>query len=226
MNIPAKNTIEAKDFSGVSPNAMKVAMKKAAQGNGKAFRVIFNAFNERLTWRFIAEYKVDANVAKDLAIEVISKVWEKAGSYDSSKAHVTTWVYSIAHFHFIDYKRQNQKRESIFSIYDVLFTDYREIHPKFEAHELSATPEQLLMDDEKNEFVESLLSEKLLGKKLFKIMKLRYEKDLSLKEVAQETGTNESTVRTSIFRAKNLIKDFLKKNAELANCYALPSYAL
>ena len=225
MNIPHKQTIEAKDFSGVSPHSMKVAMKKAAQGNGKAFRVIFNAFYERLKWRFITEYKVDENTAQDLSAEVISKVWEKASNYDSTKAHVTTWVYSMAHFHFIDYTRKSQSKKFTFSISELLFIDHREVKPQFEAHELSSTPEQIMIEDESSEFAKSLLSEKILGKKLYKLMELRYIKELSLKDVAKESNTNESTVRTSIFRAKKIIKEFLRKNSELANSYALPAFA-
>jgi len=216
----------AKDFNGVSPEALKVAIKKAAQKNHKAFRVIFNAFYEKLISHFIFDKEVDVDVAKDLAIEVLSKVWEKASMYDSSRGEVTTWVYNVADFHFIDYIRREQSKKNYFYLYKLINTDYAEAPSEFNVHGRTKNPEQIMIKSEASDFINDLFCEDVLGAGLMKIMELRYVKELSLKEVAKKLKMNDSTVRVQLRRGRIKIQEFISSNFELASQFALPQMAM
>ncbi len=50
---------------------------------------------------------------EDLQSEVFLKIQKKAADYDSQKAAISTWVYTIAHNTVIDYYRTNKMADSI-----------------------------------------------------------------------------------------------------------------
>jgi RNA polymerase sigma-70 factor, ECF subfamily len=210
MNIQTKKTLEPKDFNGVTPEDLRKAIENSANGCHKAFKVIFNAMYEPMVWYFIGMKKVsDHQVAKDLTNEVLSKVWENSSTYDSTISHVTTWIYSIADFHFIDYVRRQQTKKRYFVIYNLINTEYQLDPREIKISEPSENPEQLMINAETLRDIKNLFSEKVVGKNLSSLMKLRYLDELSLNEIASELNMNDSTVRVNLKRGREKIKKFV-----------------
>jgi RNA polymerase sigma-70 factor (ECF subfamily) len=221
MNIPTKNTLEPKEFNGVTPEALREAMDQAARGCHRAFNVIFNAFHEPMVWYFIGVKKVDEQTACDLTNEVLTKVWEKASHYESERGHVTTWVYSIAEFHFIDYLRRQQSKKQYFSVYELLITEYQLDPSEIKISELSENPEQIMIKSETEDCISELFTERVIGKSLFKLMELRYVEELSLKQIADKLKMKDSTVRVNLKRGREKIQNFVRSHHALATQLSL-----
>lgn len=229
MNIPAKKTFEADNFSGYSPKALRRAIEKSGSGDDRAFTIIYNAFFRNLVRRFIMKgfNPLTEETAKDLTIEVLGKVWEKASKYDPSKGHVTTWIYNIADNHFIDYVRREQSKDSYFYVYRLALTDdivyFRYL--EFVAYHKTKNPEQIMMKKETRGLIDKLLGASVVGDKLAKVMELRYVKELSLKEIAKKLKMNDSTVRVQLKRGRDMIKSHVDKH-QLSTQYNLAGVVL
>ena len=216
MNLTAKN------YSGVAPKTLKVAMIMAAKGDGRAFETIFNAFYERLVLMYITKRKLPTSVAEDLASEVLSKVWEKSSMYDPKTSNVTTWVYTIASNHYIDYRRKEQRKDFYFPMYKILFSDKKADMPAFKIHSHEPTPEQKVIMSELSEFISHMLSVNVLKEKYATLIKLKYVEALSFEEIAVEMGVKaNSTMRTNLARAKQKVKDYISENFSLASQHAV-----
>ena len=211
----------AKNFNGVAPKTLKVAMHLASKGDHKAFNTIYNAFHDKLFWFFLDKKKLNKEAAEDLAIEVIGKVWEKSSKYDPIKSNLSTWIYTIAENHYIDYRRKEQSRISYFPIYKVLFTDSKVDPTAFKVCKQDSNPEQKMIMSELKDFISTLLSTKVLNEKLSEIMELRYIDELSLKEVEKKLKINSSTLRVHVMRAKKEIKEYINANFSISNQHAI-----
>ncbi len=215
------NTSQPKDFNGFSPEELVNAMQRTAEGCQKSFNTIFNAFYKPVKHRIVAEYKVDKNIASDLAHEVLTKVWEKSSHYEVERGHVTTWVYSIIEFHMIDYFRREQSKKNYFAIYKLALMNMQILASDYKVSKLSDNPERILISKERKKYISKLFDKEVIGDTLLQAMELRYVKELSLKEVAQELKMNESTVRVSIMRGKQKIQDFVNSNQEYSEALSL-----
>jgi RNA polymerase sigma-70 factor, ECF subfamily len=220
-NTTDMTTITASNFSGYSPSELITEMKRTADRSEAGFNNIFNAFFFKLRNYFYKEKGVDFETSRDLAIEVLSKVWERADKFDSSKSHVTTWIYSIADNHAIDYFRASQSKKMYFAMYKILFTNYDNIKPDFLVHRLSRTPEQIMINGENSKLLNGLFSDKVLGSKMMELMELRYIEQLSLNEIAEKLGMNDSTLRVNLRRAKAKMKQYIESNSELSENFSL-----
>jgi RNA polymerase sigma-70 factor (ECF subfamily) len=214
--------LTAKDYNGVAPKTLKVAMHMAAKGDGRAFETIFNAFYEKLVLLYINKRKLTTSVAEDLASEVLSKVWEKAPMYNPKNSNVSTWVHTIASNHYIDYRRKEQRKEFYFPMYKILFSDRKADMPAFKVHSHEPTPEQTVIMDELKDFISYLLSSKVLKEKYATLIKLKYIEGMSFEEIAVEMGVKvNSTMRTNLARAKKSVKDYISDNFSLASQHAI-----
>ena len=215
MNLVAKN------YNGVAPKTLKVAMHLASKGDHKAFNTIYNAFHENLFWFFVSKKKLNNEVAEDLAIEVISKVWEKSSLYDPIKSNLSTWIYAIAENHYIDYIRREQTKVAYFPMYKILFTDSKVDPTAFKVCKLDSNPEQKMIMSELGDFISTLLSTKVLSENLSQIMNLRYVEELSLNEIGEKLKMNASTLRVQVMRAKTEIKKYINSNFSLSSQHAV-----
>lgn len=92
---------------------LKLCMQKVAQYRDKdAFSVLFDHFAPLLRSFSLAREPGAALMADELAQVVLIKMWEKACSYNSDKASVSTWVYTLARNSRIDLFRRNGRYTS------------------------------------------------------------------------------------------------------------------
>lgn len=88
-----------------------------------AFAKIFEYFAPRIKGFILQgfESQISPDMADELAQEVMLKVWRKAASYSSSKARVSTWIYTIARNTRIDALRKNKLQESSLDSDDIWY---------------------------------------------------------------------------------------------------------
>src|SRR3972149_84904 len=78
----------------------------------EAAREIFDRYS-RLVFSLALKTVGDQAIAEEITQDVFFRVWEKAGTYHSEQAKVSTWLTSIARYRSIDVlRRQGVRPES------------------------------------------------------------------------------------------------------------------
>jgi len=89
-----------------------------AHQDRKAFKALFDHFSPLLKNYFIGKYPTQSSyqMIEELIQEVMIKVWQKASSYDPSKAAASTWIFTLARNTRIDMLRRQNKYANTTSI--------------------------------------------------------------------------------------------------------------
>ncbi len=97
-------------------------LRKVAQSADRlAFKKLFEHFAPQIKaflMKGIGSYG-DRSQAEEMTQEVMIKVWNKAASFNSSKASLNTWIFTIARNTRIDFIRRNSRAERKIDIEDI-----------------------------------------------------------------------------------------------------------
>ncbi len=170
----------------------------AVAGNRKGYEILLNRYRNSV---YTAMFRMVKNKdeADDLTIEAFGKAFNKLGSYAPDYAF-STWLFRIAINNCIDHIRK--KRIQTFSIDETIKLDGdKEFSHNIRDHE--PDPEQRLIHQQKLAYVSNLVN-KLSGK-YRDIIELRFYKDCSYEEIAQELNLPLGTVKAQLFRAKDIL---------------------
>lgn len=167
----------------------------AARRDREAFKALFGDFAPRLK-AFARRSGASAQVAEDLAQDVMLTVWRRAALFDRRKAAASTWIFTIARNRRIDMIR-------------------REARPDFDPDDPSLRTEETAADD-------SLHARELEGElrravarlpqEQAELMRLAYFEDKSHGVIAEELdlplGTVKSRIRLAMRKLRRMMKDF------------------
>jgi RNA polymerase sigma factor (sigma-70 family) len=145
--------------------------------------------NKGIIYKIANSFCRDADDRKDLAQEIILRLWKSFDTYNEQYKH-STWVYRVALNVAISFYRKEKSRSKI----NVPFTDDIFIIADFEN---TRTTEQ------RSFFLNSFLAEL---KELDRALMLLYLEEKSHKEIAQIIGISETNVATKIGRIKTVLK--------------------
>lgn len=147
---------------------------------------IYTEYRDRVMGYIYARLRSRAD-AEDLCQDVFEKINMKLDSFDSGKASISTWIYSITRNSVIDF--------------------YRRSHPHEEIDENmaqdGAVDDNLLNDETLEELAEAL--EKLPAE-LREIVVLRYYDGIPLTEIAKKMGMSYGMVKLRHNSALELIR--------------------
>ena len=118
-----------------------------------------------------------------------------------SRYAFSTWIFTIAKNHCIDYLRKNNL--TTVSIDELTNNDeyYFEIPSK------DSNPEDLLIRKQRIQLLRRLINQ--LSLKYINVVKLRYFKEMSYSEISEELNLSKSTIKIRLYRArKELLKIF------------------
>ena len=134
--------------------------------------------------------------AEDLCAEVFAKVLRSLPKYDPEKASLSTWIYQITRFTFIDYLRKRRPNEPL--------------------NEELAAAGDISEDYVKKETLERLASAlTALTREERDIIVLRYYKGLSLTEISGLTGISYGMVKVKHKNALRALRDRLGTDEKL-----------
>ena len=104
------------------PDPWEGAIRKVAQSQDRAeFKRLFDHYApliKAFLSKGISSY-ADRSLAEEMTQEVMIKVWNKAASFNSSKASVNTWIFTIARNTRIDFIRRNGRADRTIDIEDI-----------------------------------------------------------------------------------------------------------
>lgn len=88
-------------------NALSLMAAIAERRDRDAFARLYGHFAPRLK-AYLMRQGADDGLAEEVAQEAMLTVWHRAGSFDSTKAGVSTWIYTIARNKRIDRLRRER----------------------------------------------------------------------------------------------------------------------
>ncbi|HZJ19455.1 MAG TPA: sigma-70 family RNA polymerase sigma factor [Pricia sp.] len=171
-------------------------IQKALEGNQIAFSTLLDTF-----WNGIYGFQLkrteNENDAEDITIQTFSKAFDKLHSYDPSYGF-KTWLITISKNIHVDLIRKRKRN---------LETDGNQEAVKKVLDDAPSAEDQLI--NEQN-LAKLLLHIKKLKPHYQEIINLRYFKELSYAEIANELSEPVNNIKVKLLRAKKLLAEAIK----------------
>ncbi len=149
--------------------------------------MLYKRYSNKIFSKCISLLK-DEGLAKDATQEIFVKLFLNMSKF-GEKSKFSTWVYSITYNFCIDYLRRKKKERKLFS-------DEIENAPDV----LEEVPDNELLEMEVGR-LKRVLQEIPTGDKAILLMK--YQDDMSIKDIAGVLDKSESAIKMKIKRAKH-----------------------
>ena len=176
-------------------------------GDQKAYAELLNNYRDSLYFMLLKMTNNQTD-ADDLTIEAFGKAFKNLHQYTPDYAF-STWLFKIAANNCIDFMRRNRR---ISIAYDVNTDEsgHDNYPSNIPSHGLS--PEEKVIEKQKIRLMREVV-EKL--KPHYRLMvELRYFKELSYEEIAEQLNLPLGTVKAQLFRAREFLYQILKNSQE------------
>jgi RNA polymerase sigma factor (sigma-70 family) len=172
-------------------------VSKVLSGDAQAFRLLIKQ-HERLVAHMIGRLIKQDEEREELCQDVFLRVYEKLAEF-TFQSKLSTWIATIAYRYAINHLRKKK----------LLLTDIPE-EESFTKHFVEEeNPESLLEEKDMDGFVLKLVDQ--LPTQYKAVLTLYHVEGMNYLEVAEITGMPEGTVKNYLFRARNLLKEKVKK---------------
>ncbi len=183
---------------------------QSIEGDHQAFSELVERHQQavfNLSYRMLG----DSYEAEDAAQEVFLRAYRHLRRYDLERPF-KTWLLAIASNHCID--RLRKRRFSKLSIDELLPS-----HPALASREPG--PEESVVRHERQDRLQNFLEE--LSPKYRAVIVLHYWYDMSCNEIAEILNTQEGTVKSRLFRARQTLASQLSTSGAVSQILALGS---
>jgi len=182
----------------------KLVQLAIGDGSQQAYAELMKNYRDSLYFMLL-KMTNNPHDAEDLTIEAFGKAFKKLHQYTPEYAF-STWLFKIASNNCIDFIRK--KKKYTFSI-DHNYDDNEtgtEMALKIPAEVLD--PEEELVKKQKIKLMREVVEK--LKPHYRTLIELRYFKELSYEEIAQELNLPLGTVKAQLFRAREFLYQILK----------------
>lgn len=169
-------------------------VSRVLAGDTEAFAELIERYKVAV-YNLCARMLHDPTEAEDAAQEVFVRAYTQLHSYQPGR-RFSTWILSIASHYCIDMLR---RRKPVVDLDTIAFWKQSD----------QPEPEERALSSETRDEVRDLLTK--LPDKYRGVTVLRYWQDLSYDEISQATGLSVATVKTRLFRARELLAKELEK---------------
>jgi RNA polymerase sigma factor (sigma-70 family) len=193
----------------VNPNLSEKAqydfrlVQLARNGDQKAYAELLDRYRDAIYYMLLKMVN-NPNDAEDLTIEAFGKAFKNIEQYTPDFAF-STWLFKIASNNCIDFIRK--KRGSLISL------DQSQEEQEGASDSIqSATPdpEENLIKKQKVSLTRTIVTK--LKPRYRRLIELRYFKEYSYEEIAEELNLPIGTVKAQLFRARELLYNILRKS--------------
>jgi RNA polymerase sigma factor (sigma-70 family) len=179
-------------------NDERALVSQVLSGDLQAFRDLIRQ-HERLVLHMIGQIVKSQEEREELCQDVFMKVYDKLREF-SFQSKLSTWIATIAYRHAINHLRKNK----------MLFSDIPDEERFTQQFINSENPENVMEDKDTNEFVLKLVEELPVQYKT--ILTLYHVEGMHYPEICEVMNMPEGTVKNYLFRARNLLKEKVKKH--------------
>jgi RNA polymerase sigma-70 factor (ECF subfamily) len=191
----------------VNPNLSSKAkydyklVKLAIDGDEQAYAELMDRYRDAIYYMLLKMVN-NKNDAEDLTIEAFGKAFRNIEQY-TPKYAFSTWLFKIATNNCIDFIRK--QKANLISI-DQAEEDEDVSAPPL--HSSNPDPEEDMIKNQRVDLMRDVVDK--LKPRYRNLIKLRYFKEYSYEEIAQELDLPLGTVKAQLFRARELLYNILK----------------
>jgi RNA polymerase sigma factor (sigma-70 family) len=175
----------------------RTLVKNVLAGDMQAFRLLIHQ-HERLVAHMIGRIVKKDEEVEELCQDVFMRVHNKLGEFNFN-SRLSTWIATIAYRYALNHIRKEKVAFSEIPDEEAFTKSFVEVK----------NPESLAEEKDQDAFVMKLIDELPLQYKT--ILTLYHVQDMSYPEICEITGMPEGTVKNYLFRARNLLKEKVKK---------------
>ena len=203
-NSELNSTDEVLNVAHLSDNAKQdyFLVLSAIEGDQKSYAKLMKRYRDSIYFMMLKMVK-NSEDAEDLTVEAFGKAFKNIEKY-SPKFAFSTWLFKIASNNCIDFIRKkkgvtvpidktNEKGDS----YETAIVDKK------------LNPEASFIKKQKAQILRSTV--KSLRPQYRNLIELRYFKELSYTEIAEELNLPLGTVKAQLFRSRELLLNILEK---------------
>ena len=160
------------------------------------FGVLYQRYATKVFGKCISILK-DYDEAKDAVQDIFVKIMTNLANF-GERAQFSTWIYSITYNYCIDIIRKKKKEKT-------LFTDDIERAPDVPEEDV---PDEFLLEMEVKH-LKAVLEDLPTGDRMILLMK--YQDDMSIRDISEVLSKTESAVKMKIKRAKHKAQELFYK---------------
>lgn len=175
---------------------------KAIDGDQQAFTQLLDRYRNSIYFMLLKIVKNEDD-ADDLTIEAFGKAFKNIDKY-SPKFAFSTWLYKIAMNNCFDFLRKQkgitvplEKNNEEGNMYELAIAD------------TGLTPEESFIKDQKAQILRKVVDQ--LKPRYKSLIELRYFKEFSYIEIADELQLPIGTVKAQLFRGRELLLNAIKE---------------
>lgn len=194
----------------INPNLSEKAqhdyklVKLAIAGDEKAYAELLGRYKDAIYYMLLKMVNNKSD-AEDLTIEAFGKAFKNIAQYTPNYAF-STWLFKIATNNCIDFIRK--KKANLISL-DQTSDDHQDgIGTPLQAN--TPDPEEDMIKNQRMALTRSVVEK--LKPRYKTLVELRYFKEYSYEEIANELNLPIGTVKAQLFRARELLYNILKNS--------------
>ncbi|UII26515.1 sigma-70 family RNA polymerase sigma factor [Fulvivirga maritima] len=196
-----------KQFSDKALEDFKLIDQAVKDGDEQAYAKLMERY-KRPVYHMILKMVRNVDDAEDLTIEAFAKAFKNLHRFKKDYTF-STWLFRIATNNAIDFIRK--KRLETMSL-DTSFTDDNGEAVQIDVEDHNLNPQEVAIKSQKIELIQMFVTK--LPAKYQKLVRLRYFKEFSYEEIAQELDAPLGTVKAQLHRARELMYDLVKNKKE------------
>jgi len=178
-------------------------IRQVLGGNREAFRLLVVRY-QRPLFRYLGGFGLERAAADELAQETFLRAFRGLGRYDASQATFSSWLFTIAkHLALNETARSHRRAPHV---------ELPEGASGLPAAPAASSPHEALDRAERSQRVRQALHG--LPELLRSPLVLAYVKELSLDDIAAVEGCAVGTVKSRIFRGKQLLRAALAESED------------
>ncbi|EQA63531.1 RNA polymerase sigma factor [Leptospira alexanderi] len=176
-------------------------IQKVLHGDFNSFEILMNRYQGLIYSQAIKAFRNETE-AEDFTQDIFLKAFESLSTFQG-RSQFSTWLFVIARNDII---RRYRKEHPEISGLDTLLLVENEIEKK---NEISSEQETKLLKQEISEKIRSLVES--LPELYRKPIMLHYFENMSYKEISKKLNLKMNTLKSYIFRGKEIMRDWLNK---------------
>ena len=180
----------------------RVLVKLVIEGDSAAFDALFTRHRDTI-YAMLLKFTGNSDDVEDLMQEAFMKAYLKIGLYDP-KYDFGAWIYTIARNTFVDF---NRSRKS-----NALNPQNLPLESGNSTQVSAPTPEDYIINAQQQTLIERYIS--MLPEDYRKLFELRFIDEYSYEEIAEKLEMKLGTVKTRIFRVRNMMCRLITQGEE------------
>ena len=172
------------------------------EGDSIAFDTLFTRHRDMI-YAMLLKYAGNSDDVEDLMQEAFMKAYLKIGLYDP-KFDFGAWIYTIARNTFVDFNRTRKSK--------ALNPENIPLENSSAQQTSAPTPEEYIINAQQRTQIERYIA--MLPKGYRQLFELRFLDEYSYEEIAEKLDMKLGTVKTRIFRVRNMMCQLITQGEE------------